>query len=56
MSELVDDTDSKSVAIIGVWVRVPLPLPLVSCVHFFHSLSYLVSATSNQKVVIFIIQ
>ena len=27
MSELADETDSKSVVFAGVWVRVPLPAP-----------------------------
>ena len=27
MSELADETDSKSVVFTGVWVRVPLPAP-----------------------------
>lgn len=30
MSELADETDSKSVVLTGVWVRVPLPAGIYS--------------------------
>lgn len=34
MSELADETDSKSVVLTGVWVQVPLPAPVKRAIAF----------------------